>query len=60
VLLLVALACLVLPACTGAAPPEQTSSIPDRAKIASAIAGHADVISDFDQVRAIVVATDAE
>lgn len=58
VLLLVAMACLLLPACTGAAPPEQTPSIPDREKIAVAIAGHAELISDFDQVRAIVVATD--
>jgi CubicO group peptidase (beta-lactamase class C family) len=59
VLLLVAMACLLLPACTGAEPPEQSPSVPDREKIAAAIAGQAEVINDFDQVRAIVVATDA-
>jgi CubicO group peptidase (beta-lactamase class C family) len=58
VLLFVVFSCLLLPACTGAKPPEQKSSIPDREKIAAAIAGHADVIFDFDQVRAIVAATD--
>lgn len=58
VLLLVATTCLLLPACTGAEPPEQTPSIPDREKIAAAIAGQGEIINDFDQVRAIVVATD--
>jgi CubicO group peptidase (beta-lactamase class C family) len=58
-LLLVAVMCLLLAACTGAEPPEQkTPSIPDREKIAAAIAGQAEVINYFDQVRAIVVATD--
>jgi CubicO group peptidase (beta-lactamase class C family) len=57
VLLLVAMACLLLLACT-ADPPEQTPSIPDRERIAAAIDGQAEVINYFDQVRAIVVATD--
>jgi CubicO group peptidase (beta-lactamase class C family) len=58
VLLLVAMGCLLLSACTRTEPPEKTSSIPDREKIAAAIAGYADIIYDFDQLRAIVVATD--
>lgn len=56
--LLVAMACLLLPACTDAEPAGQPPSVPDRATIAAAIAGHAEVINDFNQVRAIVVATD--
>lgn len=58
VLLFVATTCLLLPACTGAEPTEQTPSIPDREKIAAAIAGQGEIINDFDQVRAILVATD--
>ena len=58
VLLLVGLACLLVPACTGADVQKDTSAIPDREELVGAIAGHAEVVDDFDQVRAIVVATD--
>jgi len=57
-LLLVVIACLLLPACSHAQSAEQTSASLDRAKIAAAIEGYGDVIPDFDQLRAIVVATD--
>jgi CubicO group peptidase (beta-lactamase class C family) len=57
-LLLVVIACFLLPACSHTESPEQPSSTPDRERIAAAIAGYAEVISDFDQLRAIVVATD--
>ena len=56
-LLFVALSCLLLLACTAPAP-EKKPPFPDHEEIAAAIAGYADVIFNFDQVRAIVVATD--
>ena len=57
-LLLLVVACLLLAACSGAEPPERGSPTPDRERIAAAIAGYTDVIPDFDQLRAVVVATD--
>ena len=51
-------ACLLLPACSDAGFPKQTSPTPDRERIVAAIAGYAEVIADFDQLRAVVVATD--
>ena len=56
-LVIVAFSCLVLPACTGTAA-EKKSSVPDPEEISAAIAGYADTIFDFDQVRSILVATD--
>jgi hypothetical protein len=50
--------CLAFSACTGSESQGQLSSMPDRDEIAAAIDEYADVISDFDQVRAIVVATE--
>lgn len=57
VILLVAAVCLLLPACSADGPPEQSPPVPGRATIAAALAGHAEVGNEFDQVRAIVVAT---
>ncbi len=57
-LLWVVLACLLLPACAGGKSPERPSSTLDGERIVAAIAGYTEVIADFDQLRAVVVATD--
>jgi len=58
VLLFVAVACLLLPACSDAESSEQSSWSLDREKLNAAFAGYEDVIPDFDQLRTVVVATE--
>ena len=57
-LLLVVVACLLLSACSDARSPEQTSWTAQRERVSAAIDGYADVIPDFDALRALVVAID--
>jgi len=58
VLVFVALACLLLRACSSAESNEQSSWSVDREKLNAAFSGYEDVIPDFDQLRAVVVATE--
>lgn len=54
-LLVVLLSCLLLSACRGART-EEAPGLPTQEQLSEEIAGYAEVLFDFDQVRAIVVA----
>ena len=57
-LLLVAVACLLLSACSPPTSPEREPWTVQRERVSEAIEGYADVLPDFDELRALVVATD--
>ena len=57
-MLLVVVGCLLLPACANPGSSEQSSWSLDREKLNAAFAEYEDVIPDFDQLRAVVVATE--
>ena len=48
--------CLLLPGCADTESADRRAT-PDPERISAVVAGYADVISDFDQLRALVVAT---
>ena len=54
--LLVALTCLVTSTCSEAGTSTKQAATPSSAELAANIEEHAEIISDFDQVRAILVA----
>ncbi len=58
--LIVALSCLLVSSCTQAEPSTHQATTPSSAELAAGIEEHAEIISDFDQVRAILVARNDE
>ena len=57
-LLLLVVMCLLLPACSHAESNKQSSWSVDREKLNAAIKGYEDFAPDFDQLRAVLVATE--
>lgn len=59
-LLLIFASCFFLPACTRAVPGEEIPAVPEQEQLAAEIASFGDLLYTFDQLRAVVVATDDE